>query len=95
MKGYTTERPRESGYYLVIWEEFDESEKVYITYWPAGTLFKDDYWTWGHFEDDDPESLEADVREPGKIQFMKLGEIIYKCSEQEMKKYHKLLKCRL
>lgn len=71
---FSTNRPKESGYYYVIWEEGDDPYQslVYIWYYPKGTLSKDDesdYWTWGLTENDDPESIELDILEPEKIKF--------------------------
>jgi hypothetical protein len=74
---FTTNRPKVNGFYYIIWEEGDTPVLVWINYFPKGTLFKDeeddrDYWTWGWSENDDPESLEADVLAPEKIMFSEL-----------------------
>lgn len=66
---FSTNRPKESGYYYVIWEEGDSPVLIYVWHYPKGD--DSEYWTWGFNENDDPESIELDILEPDKIKFSK------------------------
>ncbi|KAA0126477.1 hypothetical protein FY557_17660 [Chryseobacterium sp. SN22] len=66
---FTTERPRENGYYYVIWTEVDDPELVWIDYF---TLDGEEFWTWRWDPSDDPEDLFLDILNPDNIQFSQI-----------------------
>lgn len=73
---FSTERPKKSGWYYVIWEPGNTPKEVWINYSPAGTVpgIDTDFWTWGWNESDNPEDIELDIARPDKIQFSEIIE---------------------
>lgn len=56
---FSMQLPRKTGWYYVVWEPGDTPVRIWVNYFPKGTLFDGiEYWTWGRDQEDDPEYLE-------------------------------------
>ncbi len=71
---FTTDRPKQFGYYFVKWSPEEKPIKVYVRYYPESggesPHYQKEYWTWAvDAADKEPEDIEVDVTYPELIQF--------------------------
>ncbi|MBV8326629.1 hypothetical protein [Chryseobacterium sp.] len=65
---FTTEKPKEFGYYFVIWQNGDAAVLIYVNYL---LIDGDEFWTWGYDDSDDPEEITIDILHPELSNFLR------------------------
>ena len=71
---FSTERPKQFGFYYVKWSPEEKPTKVYIRYYPQQNIGSSyaiqEKWTWAvDPTDQEPEDIEVDVTYPELIEF--------------------------
>lgn len=63
---FTTEKPKLSGYYFVIWEHEESPELRYISY---SNLDGIETWKWAFHDEDSPKEFPNEIADLNEIKF--------------------------